>query len=292
MSHVVVSKLFEDLSSNGDTRDLRTLFGEVIRDEGLNYNGHTIMHAIAQDCLACLQRDPACQSLLEAILYFKGFASLVCHRVSNQLLHHYNMRYSSLYIQSKVSSQFQVDIHPNANIGVGVMLDHGTGIVIGETSSIGHGCTLLHNVTLGGTGKDNHQRHPQVGNYCLIGAGCSLLGNIAIGNGCKIGAGSIVLSDIDDGATALGSPAKVIGWAKEKKPGSCVDASLCNVVWKNKSSNGMNNGINMDMGKRSYFTISDHMRLNEKRIYSRRILYLDIKLRRRISRLVGLLVSK
>lgn len=121
------------------------------------------------------------------------------------------MRYSSLYIQSKVSSQFQVDIHPNANIGVCVMLDYGTGIVIGETSSIGHGCTLLHDVILGGTGKDNHQRHPQVGNFCFIGAGCSLLGNITIVNGCKIGASSIVLNDIGNGATALGSPAKVVG---------------------------------------------------------------------------------
>merc|ERR1712232_1222228 len=115
------------------------------------------------------------------------------------------------------------------------------------------------------------------GNYCLIGAGSSLLGNIAIGNGCKIGAGSIVLNDIDDGATALGSPAKVVGWAKEKKPGSCVDASLCNVVWKSKSinngvSSSMSNGTGMNIKKRSYCSVSG------KRIVSRRLLYLDIRL--------------
>lgn len=117
-----------------------------------------------------------------------------------------------------------------AEIGTGVFFDHATGLVIGETAKVGHNCTILHGVTLGGTGKQAGDRHPKIGNDVLIGAGSSILGNIKIGNGAKIGAGSIVLKPIPHGATAVGAPAKVIGWARESRPGSEVDMSLNNIV--------------------------------------------------------------
>lgn len=200
--------------------------------------------AVAKDILACKNRDPACQTELEVVLFFKGFASLVCHRAARR---HYSRcsnsstgsgtgsggndrRFVSLWLQSQASAAFGVDIHPAAEIGAGVFFDHATGLVIGETAKVGDNCTILHGVTLGGTGKDAGDRHPKIGNDVLIGAGTSILGNIKIGNGAKIGAGSIVLNPIPHGATAVGAPAKVIGWAKENRPGSVVDMSLSNVV--------------------------------------------------------------
>ena len=111
-----------------------------------------------------------------------------------------------------------------------MFFDHATGLVIGETAKVGDNCTILHGVTLGGTGKDAGDRHPKVGNDVLIGAGTSILGNIKIGDGAKIGAGSIVLKPIPNGATAVGAPAKIIGWAKENRPGSFVDNALKDFV--------------------------------------------------------------
>mmetsp|Transcript_30546 Transcript_30546/g.86343 ORF Transcript_30546/g.86343 Transcript_30546/m.86343 type:complete len:265 (-) Transcript_30546:363-1157(-) len=129
-------------------------------------------------------------------------------------------------IQSAISEKLAVDIHPAATIGCRVMIDHATGVVIGETARIGDDCSLLHNVTLGATGKDSFDRHPKLGNGVLVGAGTIIIGNIYIGNNAKIGAGSLVLKDIPAGATAVGSPAKVIGRSKELVPGKEMDVGL------------------------------------------------------------------
>ena len=208
--------------------------------------GHTMSEAVQEDAEACVRRDPACESVLEVILYFKGFAALVCHRAAKRNWkkvvsgsHDKSPRYTkhvALWLQSQASAAFGVDIHPAAQIGKGVMFDHGTGIVMGETAVVGDGCTILHGVTLGGTGKESGDRHPKVGQDVLIGAGASILGNISIGDGAKIGSGSIVLKPIPCGATAVGSPAKIIGWAKEKRPGSAVDLAMMNVNLQNPSS--------------------------------------------------------
>jgi len=114
-------------------------------------------------------------------------------------------------MQSQVSQHFQIDIHPNATLGSGIMLDHGTGIVIGETAHVGHNCSILHHVTLGGSGKKGVDRHPKIGSGVLLGAGSSVLGNIKIGDGCQVGAGTLVIEDLPERSVAVGVPANIIG---------------------------------------------------------------------------------
>ena len=225
---------------------------------------HDMSSAIRADAEAIVRRDPACETLLEAIMFFKGFAALVCHRAARRRWPNKDSygnavsseavdpattsksssakgdRFTALLLQSQAAAAFGVDIHPAASIGAGVVIDHGTGVVIGETATVGEGCTILHGVTLGGTAKDGSwDRHPKIGQDVLIGAGSSILGNIKVGNGAKIGSGSVVLRPIPSGATAVGAPAKIIGFAKEEKPGSDVDLALDEVeplVKRNSSS--------------------------------------------------------
>lgn len=198
--------------------------------------GWTMMEAVKNDIFAVCTRDPAMDTPLQVILYSKGFAALVCHRAGYRWFHK-DAKFTALYLQSQASALFGVDIHPGAAIGKRIMLDHGTGIVIGETATVGDGCTFLHGVTLGGTGKQHGDRHPKVGANVLIGANASLLGNIRIGDRVKIGAGSVVLRSIPDGATAVGVPAKIIGKSSETKPGSDMDETLDHVrLFRNKSS--------------------------------------------------------
>ena len=194
---------------------------------------HTMAHAIRQDVLAVINRDPAMDSILQVVLFSKGYAALVCHRAAYRLYH--TQKYTALFLQSQASAVFGLDIHPLAQLGIGLMLDHGTGVVIGETAVVGDNCTLLHGVTLGGTGKDAGDRHPKIGDNVLIGAGTSVLGNIHIGNGAKIGAGSVVLRAIPPGATAVGAPAKILGHATESRPGSEIDETLEHVSLLHKS---------------------------------------------------------
>lgn len=214
---------------------LQQIFQTAMRNECLTEGGHAMCYAVRKDVLAVLERDPACETLLEVVLFFKGFAALVVHRVARQKWNSTPHSMTALYLQSACSALFGLDIHPAATIGAGVLLDHGTGIVIGETAVIGDGCTMLHGVTLGGTGKDSGDRHPKVGQNCLIGAGTSILGNIRIGEACKIGAGSIVLRPIPDGATAVGAPAKIIGRCSESNPAKEMDRALSHVALLHKS---------------------------------------------------------
>lgn len=216
---------------------MRSMFLQCFLDEETLEMGHTMMEAIKNDILAVCHRDPAMDTPLQVVLFSKGFAALVCHRAAYRLYNTKNSKFTALYLQSQASAAFGVDIHPNAQIGQRLMLDHGTGIVIGETAVVGDGCTFLHGVTLGGTGKQHGDRHPKVGNNVLIGANASLLGNIRIGDRVKIGAGSVVLRPIPDGATAVGVPAKIIGKSNETKPGSDMDETLHEVsLFRNKTS--------------------------------------------------------
>lgn len=162
------------------------------------------------DMLAVRDRDPACNCLPDVFLYFKGFHALQTYRVAHYLWRS-GRRVLAHYLQSQVSQHFQIDIHPNATLGSGIMLDHGTGIVIGETAHLGHNCSVLHHVTLGGSGKKGVDRHPKVGNGVLLGAGSSVLGNIKIGDGCQVGAGTLVIEDLPPKSVAVGVPAKIIG---------------------------------------------------------------------------------
>jgi serine O-acetyltransferase len=219
-------------------KSLNELIRKAMYREDILEMSHNMSEAVRLDALAVLDRDPACETLLEVVLFMKGFAALVCHRAAHQKWVSSCKRRSMLafFLQSQTSAVFGLDIHPAAQIGAGILMDHGTGIVIGETAVLGDGCTLLHGVTLGGTGKEHGDRHPKVGPHVLIGAGASILGNIQIGAGAKIGAGSIVLSSIPAGATAVGAPAKIIGRALEADPASTMDESLNQVGMLHKCS--------------------------------------------------------
>lgn len=165
--------------------------------------------AVRADMSAVFDRDPACESYVQVLLYFKGFHALQTYRVANWLWG--NKREGmALYFQSLCSEKFAVDIHPAARIGRGIMIDHATGVVIGETAVVEDDVSILHDVTLGGTGKDDQDRHPKVRRGVLIGAGAKVLGNIEIGESARIASGSVVLKSVPARCTVAGVPAKIV----------------------------------------------------------------------------------
>ncbi|CAL9766684.1 unnamed protein product [Musa acuminata subsp. burmannicoides] len=170
----------------------------------------SLISAVVADLLAVRHRDPACVSFSHCLLNYKGFLAVQAHRVSH-LLWAQHRRPLALALQSRISDVFAVDIHPAARIGKGILLDHATGVVVGETAVIGNNVSILHHVTLGGTGKAVGDRHPKIGDGVLIGAGATILGNIRIGEGAKIGAGSVVLIDVPPRTTVVGNPARLVG---------------------------------------------------------------------------------
>jgi serine O-acetyltransferase len=184
-----------------------------------------IVRAAVADLVATRTRDPAAESYVTPFLYFKGFHALEWHRISHWLWQH-RRRDMAFFLQSRVSEVFAVDIHPAVPVGNGVFIDHGTGIVVGETTVIGNDVSILQEVTLGGTGKDRGDRHPKVRDGVLISVGAKVLGNIEIGRGAKIGANSVVLKDVPPCATVAGVPAKIVGWCSETTPALAMDQSL------------------------------------------------------------------
>jgi serine O-acetyltransferase len=181
--------------------------------------------AFRADLAAVRDRDPACTRYIEPLLYFKGFHALVTYRFAHDLLNQ-GRRDFALYLQSQSSRIFGVDINPAARLGIGIMLDHGTGIVIGETAAVGDNCSILQGVTLGGTGKETGDRHPKIGDSVMIGAGAKVLGNIRVGNCSKIAAGSVVLKEVPPNTTMAGVPAKIIGPAGCPEPARTMDQRL------------------------------------------------------------------
>lgn len=177
------------------------------------------------DIQAVYDRDPACTRFLEAILYFKGFHAIQTHRLAHWLLNR-GRRDFALYLQSRSSSVFQTDINPAARVGKGIFLDHATGLVVGETAVVGDNVSILHGVTLGGTGKEGSDRHPKIGNGVLIGAGAKILGNIHIGNCSRVAAGSVVLKEVPAKTTVAGVPARVVGEAGCSEPSRSMDQLL------------------------------------------------------------------
>jgi serine O-acetyltransferase len=174
------------------------------------------------DLAAVLDRDPACTRYLEPLLYFKGFHALVTYRFAHELWRQ-DRRDFALYMQSQSSRIFAVDIHPAARLGRGLMLDHATGFVCGETAVVGDNCSFLHAVTLGGSGKQTGDRHPKIGAGVLIGAGAKVLGNIHVGNSSRIAAGSVVLADVPPHMTVAGVPARIVGPAGCAEPAQSMD---------------------------------------------------------------------
>lgn len=184
-----------------------TLFDIFI---GVFSDDEEIVKSVKHDLKAVKERDPACISYVHCFLNFKGFLACQAHRVAHKLWCQ-GRKVLALLIQNRVSEVFAVDIHPGAKIGRGILLDHATGVVVGETAVIGNNVSILHNVTLGGTGKACGDRHPKIGDGVLIGAGTCILGNIRIGEGAKIGAGSVVLKEVPPRTTAVGNPARLVG---------------------------------------------------------------------------------
>ena len=191
---------------------------KVFSDAKLNTVINTDLHAV-------YERDSACTSLLEPFLYYKGFAALQTYRVAHYLWQQ-GRKSLALLLQSLCSEVFGIDIHPATRIGSGVMMDHGSAIVIGETAVVGDNVSIMQGVTLGGTGKEKGERHPKVDSGVLISAGAIVLGNIKIGAGAKIAAGSVVLQDVPPHTTVAGVPATPVGTTKSPAPALDMDHDL------------------------------------------------------------------
>ena len=211
-SEALATRIAHKLSSN--QKEFDTFF--ALANEAFAGTPHILTQA-QNDMQATADRDPACDSVLAPFLWFKGFLALSAYRVS----HHFwqaGRRHIAHYLQSHISETFSVDIHPAATIGCGILLDHATGFVVGETAIIENNVSILHAVTLGGTGKTRGDRHPKVRSGVLIGAGAKILGNIEIGTCAKVGAGSVVLENVPAHTTVAGVPAKIVGMATEAAP--------------------------------------------------------------------------
>ena len=186
----------------------------------------SIQTAVRADLQAVEDRDSACHELYIPFLYFKGFHALQTYRIAHWLWT--TERESlALFFQNRMSTTFSVDIHPAATLGQGILLDHATGLVIGETAVVGKNVSILQSVTLGGTGKDEGNRHPKIGDGVLISAGAKILGNICVGAGAKVGAGSVVLEDVPAHTTVAGVPAKIVGRPASDQPALEMEHDFC-----------------------------------------------------------------
>ena len=220
LSHHLASKLSN--SSLPET-SLKDLMQEVFSDD-------QILYASSRDIQATLDRDSACIYYSTPFLYFKGFLALQAYRVAHRLWHR-GSKHMALMVQHSMSLNFAIDIHPAAKIGSGILIDHGTGLVIGETAEIDDCVSIMQSVTLGGTGKEDGDRHPKIGDGVLISAGAKILGNIRVGDGAKIAAGSVVLHDVPEHTTVAGVPAKVVGKPDSDNPALDMDHAIPQSDW-------------------------------------------------------------
>ncbi len=216
----VVHRIAERLDHPALSGDLiRQTFEEALREDP------DIGNAFRADLVAVYDRDPATSRFIDPLLYFKGFHAIQTHRLAHWL-HGYGRKDFAYYLQSRSSAVFQTDINPAAKIGRGIFLDHATGFVVGETAVIEDDVSILHDVTLGGTGKENEDRHPKIRHGVLIGAGAKILGNIEIGHCARIAAGSVVVKPVPHNVTVAGVPARVVGAAGCSEPSRIMDQML------------------------------------------------------------------
>jgi serine O-acetyltransferase len=201
--------------------EMNAMLWREVCDEAFSSEPH-IVESSLRDLRAVYKRDPACNEYMQPFLYFKGFLALQAQRVANWLWRH-DRKALALFLQSRMSELFAVDIHPATKIGKGVFIDHATGVVIGETAVIEDDVSILQNVTLGGTGKDIGDRHPKIRRGALISVGAKVLGNIEVGEGAKVAAGSVVLKDVEAHCTVAGVPAKPVGACADQKPSESMD---------------------------------------------------------------------
>jgi serine O-acetyltransferase len=216
----VVHRLTDRLDHSALSGDLiRQTYDDALRDEP------DLGNAFRADLVAVYDRDPATSRFIDPLLYFKGFHALQTHRLAHWL-HRKNRKDFAAYLQSRSSAVFQTDINPAAKIGRGIFLDHATGFVCGETAVIEDNVSILHGVTLGGTGKENEDRHPKIRHGVLIGAGAKVLGNIEVGHCARIAAGSVVVKSVPHNVTVAGVPAKIVGEAGCAEPSRTMDQML------------------------------------------------------------------
>lgn len=212
------------LASKLDNPMLPTMLIRDVIAEAMT-SDDTLLASAQVDMLATFTRDPACDDLTTPFLFFKGFHALQAHRVAHWLWSQ-GRKTLAQFFQNQISVTLGVDFHPAARIGCGIMLDHATGIVIGETAVIEDDVSILHAVTLGGTGKASGDRHPKIRRGVLLGAGCKVIGNLEIGQNAKVGAGSVVLSDVPPNVTVAGVPARVVGDVVNEIPSHDMDHSF------------------------------------------------------------------
>jgi serine O-acetyltransferase len=210
-------------------QELRAMSLREICDEAFSADP-SIIEAVEADLRAVFERDPACKGYVQPFLFFKGFQALQAYRVSHWLWTQ-GREQLAFYLQSRISELFQLDIHPGARIGKGVFIDHGTGIVIGETAVVGDDVSLLHGVTLGGTSTERVDRHPKIGKGVLIGSGAMVIGNITVGDFAKIGSGSVVTKPVPSGCTAVGVPARLINCPTCGEPSKTMDQTLVDAAY-------------------------------------------------------------
>lgn len=199
--------------------DLHSLFEKILLTTA------PISEAIAADIVAIRQRDCACNHYYQALCFFKGFHALAAYRIMHQLWLQ-DHQALALHLQSRISAVLGVDIHPAARIGRGVMFDHATGIVVGETAVIGNNVSIMQGVTLGGTGKESGDRHPKIHDGVLISVGAAILGNINIGEGAQVAAGSVVLDAVPAHTLVAGVPAHIVGSAHGAQPALTMDHKI------------------------------------------------------------------
>lgn len=223
LEQAVVYRLTERLDHHDVPAELiRQAYGDALEDEP------KIGEAFRADIVATVDRDPAVDRFIEPVLYFKGFHAIQTHRLAHWLWTKGRKDFA-YYLQSRSSAVFQCDIHPAARIGRGIFLDHATGLVIGETAVVEDDVSMLQDVTLGGTGKEDGDRHPKIRQGVLIGAGAKILGNIEVGHCARIAAGSVVLKPVPHNVTVAGVPAKEIGHAPCLEPSRSMDQMLSEI---------------------------------------------------------------
>jgi serine O-acetyltransferase len=216
----VIHRVAERLDHSAVSGDLiRQAFEDALRDQP------ELGVAFRADLVAVYDRDPATSRFIDPLLYFKGFHAIQTHRLAHWL-YHKGRKDFAYYLQSRASAVFQTDINPAAKFGRGIFLDHATGFVVGETAVIEDDVSILHGVTLGGTGKENEDRHPKIRRGVLIGAGAKILGNIEVGHCARVASGSVVLKSVPHNTTVAGVPAKIVGEAGCAEPSRTMNHML------------------------------------------------------------------
>jgi serine O-acetyltransferase len=216
----VVHRIAERLDHADVSGELiRQAYADALEDDP------SIGDAFRADIVATIDRDPAAHRYIDPLLYFKGFHAIQTHRLAHWLWKKGRKDFA-LYLQSRSSAVFATDINPNASIGRGIFLDHATGLVVGETAAIDDDVSILHGVTLGGTGKENEDRHPKIRRGVMLGAGAKILGNIEVGHCSRVAAGSVVLKPVPPNTTVAGVPAKEVGTAGCAEPSRAMDQML------------------------------------------------------------------